>query len=301
MDCEGFLPRTVGRKSIQIDPEDDPPVRSGRFALLSSDSDDSPNVHVCRAPSRAVDCGRVAVLSSRTVPPAPKRLRLTSRNLRMSQASTMPAAEFDLTRANSDRTRADRSRQTSQGLNHEWEEGNAETLGDLEEEVHDTVADAAPVLAVCVPEIPEDVEMHHLRMRWTCTSGVDPFDVAKEETLEMDRFPLAGVRVGLTSLDTVKVEALFWRRGCLMKNVPKFLVGPQQIWGDVRGLEALLVGTSDVVVQTSTWWFDQQRKVDRPICEVCQNWHGVMHVLRKPRWPAGGANADQRTKKNCAR
>ena len=39
----------------------------------------------------------------RIVPSAPKRLRLTSRNLCMSQATTMPAAEFDLTRADSDR------------------------------------------------------------------------------------------------------------------------------------------------------------------------------------------------------
>ena len=32
VDSEGFVPRTVGRRSTQIDPEDDPPVRSGRFA-----------------------------------------------------------------------------------------------------------------------------------------------------------------------------------------------------------------------------------------------------------------------------
>ena len=37
-------------------PEDDPPVRSGRFAPLSSDS---PNVHVCRAPTNAIDSPRV--------------------------------------------------------------------------------------------------------------------------------------------------------------------------------------------------------------------------------------------------
>ena len=36
-------------------------------------------------------------------------------------------------------------------------------------------------------------------------SGVDLSDVAEEETLEMDRFPPAGVRVGLASLDTVNV------------------------------------------------------------------------------------------------
>ena len=47
----------IGHRSTQIDPEDDPPVRSGRFAPLSSDSDDSPNVHVCRAPTNAIDCG----------------------------------------------------------------------------------------------------------------------------------------------------------------------------------------------------------------------------------------------------
>ena len=43
---------TVGRRSTQIDPDNDPPVRSGRFAGLSSDSvGDSPCVQVCRAPS----------------------------------------------------------------------------------------------------------------------------------------------------------------------------------------------------------------------------------------------------------
>ena len=39
--------------STQVDSEnfypEDPTIRSGRFAPLSSDSDDSPNVHVCRA------------------------------------------------------------------------------------------------------------------------------------------------------------------------------------------------------------------------------------------------------------
>ena len=57
-------------------------------------------------------------------------------------------------------------------------------------------------------------------------SGVDLSDFVEEETLEMDRFPPGGVRVVLASLDTVNVEALFRRRGCLMKNVPKFLGGP---------------------------------------------------------------------------
>ena len=104
--------------STQIDPDDDPPVRSGRFAPLSSDSDgENHDVHVCRAPTGAINCGRVAVLSSRIVPSAPKRLRLTSRNLhRMSQASTVPgpsqslcdALEFDLTREDSDRDLATR-------------------------------------------------------------------------------------------------------------------------------------------------------------------------------------------------
>ena len=70
--------------STQLDPDDDPPVRSGRFVPLSSDSDGDHDVHVCRAPTSAIDCGRVAVLSGRVVPSAPKRLRLTSRNLRMS-------------------------------------------------------------------------------------------------------------------------------------------------------------------------------------------------------------------------
>ena len=56
--------------------------------------------HMSVAPqSDAVDGGRIAV---RIVPSAPKRLRLTSRSLRMSQASTLPAAEFDLTQADSD-------------------------------------------------------------------------------------------------------------------------------------------------------------------------------------------------------
>ena len=38
----------------------------------------------------------------------------------------------------------------------------------------------------------------------------------------------------------------------------------------------------------------------RSVPEVSEQncWHGVMHVLRKPRWPARGANADQRTRKN---
>ena len=57
---------------------------------------------MCASPTSAVDCGRVAVLSGRVALSAPKRLRSTSRNLRISQASTLPVAEFDLTRANSD-------------------------------------------------------------------------------------------------------------------------------------------------------------------------------------------------------
>ena len=82
--------------STQIDPVDDLPVSSGRFAPLSSDSD-SPRVR--RAPPDAAYGGRIAV---RIVPSAPKRLRLTSRSLRMSQASILTAAEFDLTQADSD-------------------------------------------------------------------------------------------------------------------------------------------------------------------------------------------------------
>ena len=93
-------PATRRLMRTQLDPDDDPPVRSGRFGPLSSDSDGDHDVHVCRAPTSAIDCGRVAVLSGRVVPSAP---RLTSRNLRVSQASTLPVAEFDLTRADSDR------------------------------------------------------------------------------------------------------------------------------------------------------------------------------------------------------
>ena len=94
----------------------------------------------------------------------------------------------------------------------------------------DVPAGDDPALAVGVPEIPEDV-MDETPSEdevdgASSVSGVDLSDVAEEETLEMDRFPTAGVRVGLASLDTVNVEALFRRRGCLMKNVPKFLVGP---------------------------------------------------------------------------
>ena len=84
--------------STQMDPDDDPPISNGRFAPLSSDSD-SDNPHVCRAPADAVDSGRIAV---RIVPSEPKRLRLASRSLRMSQVSTLPAADFDLTQADSD-------------------------------------------------------------------------------------------------------------------------------------------------------------------------------------------------------
>ena len=49
--------------STQVDPDDDPPVRSGRFGPLSSNSDGDHDVHVCRAPTSAVDCGRVAMFS----------------------------------------------------------------------------------------------------------------------------------------------------------------------------------------------------------------------------------------------
>ena len=85
------------------------------------------------------------------------------------------------------------------------------------------------VLAVGVPEIPENV-MDEAPSEdevdgASSVSGVDLSDVA-EEALEMDRFPPAGVRVGLASLDIVNVEALFRRGCCLMQNVPKFLVGP---------------------------------------------------------------------------
>ena len=83
--------------------------------------------------------------------------------------------------------------------------------------------------AVGVPEIPEDV-MDDAPSEDevdgpSSASGVDPFEVAEQETLDMDLFPFE-VRVGLISLDTVNFEALCRRRGCQMKNVPKFLVGP---------------------------------------------------------------------------
>ena len=85
----------------QVDPDNISVVRSGRFSVLSSDRDvDSPYVQVCRAPTNVVDCGRVAVPVCRSNQSGPKRLRL-SRN-RVSQASTMPASEFDLTQAESD-------------------------------------------------------------------------------------------------------------------------------------------------------------------------------------------------------
>ena len=85
-------------------------VPSGRFAALASESgDESLVVNVCRAPSDVVHSVGVAMPAT-PVASAPKRLRLTSRNLhRMSQATTAPAVpesvcdalEFDLTRVDS--------------------------------------------------------------------------------------------------------------------------------------------------------------------------------------------------------
>ena len=139
---------------------------------------------LCRATMTTVPtCMCVAplpMLSSRTDPSAPKRLRFTSRNLRMSQASTMPAVEFDLTRADSDLDMADQSKQTGHTLNHGWVE-----LQVLRSKLWD--------------EAPSEVDGA------SSVSGVDLSDAAEEEILEMDRFPLGGVRVGLASLDTVNV------------------------------------------------------------------------------------------------
>ena len=80
----------------------------------------------------------------------------------------------------------------------------------------------------------------------------------------MDQFPLAGVRVGLASLDTVNVGALFRRRGCLMEC--------SQV---SRGSVAAGLGRCER--GWKVFWFDQQRKVDRPICEVCQR--GVDRIV----------------------
>ena len=52
----------IGHRSTQIDPEDDPPVRSGRFASLSSDN---PNAHVCRAPTNAIVSPREGLTGTR--------------------------------------------------------------------------------------------------------------------------------------------------------------------------------------------------------------------------------------------
>ena len=59
-------------------------------------------------------------------------------------------------------------------------------------------------------EIPEDV------------MDEAPFDVARGD---WGSVPTSKSPCRSDLLDTVNVEALFRRRGCLMKNVPKFLVG----------------------------------------------------------------------------
>ena len=163
----------------------------------------------------------------------------------MSQASTMPAAEFDLTREDSDLDMG-RSIQADRPWFEPWvggtssspfevvatppalppptplreedsaEEGDTDTLGEVEDEVHV----ATPVLAGEIPEdvrdeAPSEDEVDGASL----VSGVDLSDVAEEEILEME-FPPGGVHVSLSSLDTVNVEALFRRRGCLMKSVP---------------------------------------------------------------------------------
>ena len=57
------------------------------------------------------------------------------------------------------------------------------------------------VLAVGVPVVPKDAmdeTPSEEEVNGASSAGcVDPLDVAEEETLEMDRFPPAGVRVGL--------------------------------------------------------------------------------------------------------
>ena len=110
-DCHSFMEHeqrgpdeaSVGAQSARKVLGDLP---SGRFAALASESgDESPVAHACRAPSDVVHYVGVAVPAI-PVASAPKRLRLTSRNLhRMSQASpavpesVCDALEFDLTRA----------------------------------------------------------------------------------------------------------------------------------------------------------------------------------------------------------
>ena len=59
----------------------------------------------------------------------------------------------------------------------------------MEEEIHDTVPDAAPFLCSGSSRDPEDV-MDDTPSKdevdgASSASGVDPFDVAREETLEM--------------------------------------------------------------------------------------------------------------------
>ena len=114
MDCESGSPWSVVARaqSRRGNFPTLPSVGSGRFDALSSEGEDEDATHVCRAHSSVDHGGRVAVRSNQIVPSAPKRLRLTCRNLhRMSQASTVPgpsqslcdALEFDLTREDSDR------------------------------------------------------------------------------------------------------------------------------------------------------------------------------------------------------
>ena len=137
--------------STQIDPDDDPPVSSGRFAPLSSDSD-SP--HVRHAPADAVDGGRIAV---RIVPSAPKRLRLTSRSLRMSKASTLPAVEFALTQVDSDLeaagVEAERNQERGNTLRCEpWVGGTPSSPEDV------APPPALPPPGVFVVEVPVDMQ-----------------------------------------------------------------------------------------------------------------------------------------------
>ena len=240
--------------STQLDPDDDPPVRSGRFGPLSSDSDGDHDVHVCRAPTSAVDCERVAVLSGRVVPSAPKRLRLTSRNLRMSQASTLPAAEFDLTRADSDRDiqvagREERPRS-----------GAGNNILPFEPWVGGTPSSPSDVVAVPPPAILPGSDVPRFREvdgggseTDTVGSRITPQDVPDQwdqDTDDSDTDSVAGsvrqedtvsvvddpadiampraptLRHAFRNMDDVDVERIFSLRASVMRSVPRFLHGP---------------------------------------------------------------------------
>ena len=183
---------------------------SGRFAALASESgDESPVAHVCRAPSDVVHYVGVAVPAT-PVASAPKRLRLTSRNLhRMSQATTAPAVaesvgdalEFDLTRADS----VDEARSIRPTL--------------LSEPSLPEVGPPVPPPAFPPDHIPFDDE-DTVSMETSVLGDTEDTVSPPVEVADVDPPRAPQLRAAFEAMDRVNVVEIFRHRAAVMKSVP---------------------------------------------------------------------------------